>query len=175
MVYIGEKNPSGKIVKVDQLKPISGYYDYRTAGFEVRQNKYTPINDFHTTPEIGTGRSGIDEYWNSTKKSPEYLLGGKYEKLTGYVAADDLLKWTSYPEGYILLNVYTNNPITGGFDLVYTSPEIQFMKEPIQIEVPLVGVDRMYFELYNPASYLTQWTLPSASHFFNIELKEISK
>jgi len=62
-VYIGERNPSGRAVKINDLTPISGYGYFGVDNpFEVRQNKYTPFNEF---------RGG---------KSPTYLLKSVFSK-----------------------------------------------------------------------------------------------
>jgi len=159
-VYIGERNPSGRTVKINDLTPISGngYFGVDNP-FEVRQNKYTPFNEY---------RSG---------KSPTYLLKGKYAKLKGNLAIDDRAKDEKLS---VVLRVYTNSLIDNGYVMVYKSKPVKWMEDPISIEVPLAAADKMFFTVTYEDDYYDD---PNAKYFqyngyatfFNIELVEESE
>lgn len=124
-VYIGERNPSGRTVKINELTPISGYgYFGSDNPFEVRQNKYTPFNEF---------RGG---------KSPKFLLKGKYAKMKGYLAIDDRAKDEKLS---VVVRVYTNSLVDDQYIMVYKSMPVKWMEDPIPIEVPLTAADKMFF------------------------------
>lgn len=169
-VFIGEKQPTGKTVKIEQLKPISGYYNFKASSFSVRQNQYTPFNNFYNYEEgWNESERKITKRMPSPFSSPIFLLKGNYAKMSGSLAIEDgdLLR----DDWYGVLEVYANNSVNGNMELIYTSPKVRLMKEPIDIEVPLTAVDKMMFKIITKFDDGTNGFV-APCHFFNIELTE---